>query len=152
MLEQLQGEADEALDTLRDLARGIYPPLLADKGLQLALESQARKVSVPVVVEAEGISRYPSDMEATVYFCVLEALQNVLKHAGASQVVVRLAESEGQLRFAVEDDGCGFNVPAVRQGAGLTNLADRLDAVGGRLEIQSAPGKGTRLFGTVPAG
>jgi signal transduction histidine kinase len=150
MLGQLQGDADEALETLRDLARGIYPPLLADRGLALALESQARKAALPVSVEAEGVSRHSAEVEATVYFCVLEALQNVQKHAGASGVVVRLREADGELRFEVTDDGHGFEVAAAKNGSGLTNLADRLDAVGGRLDIDSTPGRGSRLTGTVP--
>jgi signal transduction histidine kinase len=151
MLEQLQGDADEALETLRDLARGIYPPLLADKGLGVALESQARKATLPVAVDANGVSRYSPDLEATVYFCVLEALQNVQKYAGASQAAVRLGQATGELRFEVEDDGGGFDVSALKNGSGLTNMADRLDAVGGRLDIDSEPGRGTRLCGTVPA-
>jgi signal transduction histidine kinase len=150
MLEQLQGDADEALETLRDLARGIYPPLLADKGLAVALESQARKATLPVEVDADGVSRHSADLEATVYFCVLEALQNVQKYAGASQAVVRLREAAGELRFEVEDDGCGFDTAAPKDGSGLTNMADRLDAVGGRLDIDSEPGRGSRLSGTVP--
>jgi signal transduction histidine kinase len=150
MLEQLQGEADEALETLRDLARGIYPPLLADKGLAVALESQARRATLPVVVEGDGITRYSAEVEATVYFCALEALQNVQKYAGASQAVVRLREAAGELRFEVEDDGCGFDAAAVKDGTGLTNMADRLDAVGGRLQVDSAPGRGACLSGTVP--
>jgi signal transduction histidine kinase len=150
MLEQLQGDADEALETLRDLARGIYPPLLADRGLAVALESQARKATLPVAVDADGVSRYSPDLEATVYFCVLEALQNVQKYAAASQAVVRLREAAGELRFEVEDDGRGFEVSAVKNGSGLTNMADRLDAVGGRLDVDSSPGRGSRLCGTVP--
>jgi signal transduction histidine kinase len=149
MLEQLQGDADEALETLRDLARGIYPPLLADKGLAAALESQARRATLPVEVDADGISRYSPEVEATVYFCALEALQNVQKYAGASRAAVRLGEAAGELRFEVEDDGCGFEVAAVKEGSGLTNMADRLDAVGGRLEVDSSLGRGTRLRGRV---
>jgi signal transduction histidine kinase len=151
MLEQLQGDADEALETLRDLARGIYPPLLADKGLPVALESQARRATLPVAVDADGVSRYSPDLEATVYFCVLEALQNVQKYAGASHAAVRLREADGELRFEVEDDGRGFDVSAVKTGSGLTNMADRLDAAGGRLDVDSEPGRGSRLCGTVPA-
>jgi signal transduction histidine kinase len=150
MLEQLQGDADEALETLRDLARGIYPPLLADKGLAAALESQARRATLPVEVDADGISRYSPEVEATVYLCALEALQNVQKYARASRAAVRLGEAAGELRFEVEDDGCGFEVGAVKEGSGLTNMADRLDAVGGRLDVDSAPGRGSRLTGTVP--
>jgi signal transduction histidine kinase len=150
MLEQLQGDADEALETLRDLARGIYPPLLADRGLAVALESQARRAALPVDVDADGISRYSAEVEATVYFCALEALQNVQKYAAASRVSVRLREAAGELRFEVEDDGCGFDTAAPKNGSGLTNMADRLDAVGGRLDIASVPGRGSRLYGTVP--
>ena len=97
-LEQLKRDADEALETLRDLARGIYPPLLADKGLVVALEAQARKATVPVRVEAEGVERYAQDVEATVYFCVLEALQNVQKYAKATRVALTLREEGGALR------------------------------------------------------
>ncbi len=139
-LEQLKGDADDALETLRDLARGIYPPLLADKGLVVALESQARKATVPVRVEAEGVERYAQDVEATVYFCVLEALQNVQKYAQASSVVVRLTASADTLSFAVIDDGAGFDAATVRKGAGLTNMSDRIDAIGGIVEIRSHPG------------
>src|SRR5207245_1347773 len=98
-LAELKTDADEALETLRDLARGIYPPLLADKGLVAALEAQARKATLPVEVIAEGIGRYPREIEAAVYFCVLEALQNVQKYAGATHADVRLDEHQGALRF-----------------------------------------------------
>ena len=150
-LEQLKGDADEALETLRDLARGIYPPLLADKGLVVALESQARKATVPVRVEAEGVDRYAQDVEATVYFCVLEALQNVQKYARASQVVVRLRGDDGTLHFEVEDDGVGFDAATMRKGAGLTNMSDRVDALGGSVEVVSNPGAGSCVRGALPA-
>ena len=144
-LQQLKGDADDALETLRDLARGIYPPLLAEKGLVTALESQARKATLPVLVDAAGITRYGQDLEAAVYFCVLEALQNVQKYAKATQVIVRLREADGQLQVEVEDDGAGFDVATVQRGAGLTNMEDRLDALGGALSVHSSPGHGTRL-------
>jgi signal transduction histidine kinase len=149
-LEQLKGDADEALQTLRDLARGIYPPLLAEKGLTAALESQARKATVPVTVNAEGLDRYPQEIEAAVYFCVLEALQNVQKYASASVVAVSLAHSNGKLDFSVSDDGCGFDTAANRRGSGLLNMEDRLDALGGHLTVRSLPGSGTTLYGDVP--
>ena len=95
---ELKHDADEALETLRDLARGIYPPLLADKGLPTALQAQARKATLPVTVEADGIGRYPQDIEAALYFCILEALQNIQKHARASSATVRLREEGDQLR------------------------------------------------------
>ncbi len=150
-LTQLKSDADEALETLRDLARGIYPPLLADKGLVVALESQARKATLPVRVEAEGVARYAQDVEATVYFCVLEALQNVQKYAEASQVEVLLHTEDGKLIFEVTDDGAGFAVKSVRKGAGLTNISDRVDALGGSVEVVSHPGAGCCVRGALPA-
>jgi signal transduction histidine kinase len=149
-LEQLKDDADEALDTLRDLARGIYPPLLADKGLVVALESQARKSTVPVSVMAKGVERYPQDVEATAYFCVLEALQNVQKYAQASAVFVRVRDDGGTLTFEVEDNGAGFDVATATKGAGLTNMSDRLDALSGTLAVLSTPGSGTAIRGTMP--
>ncbi len=146
-LDQLKGDADEALETLRDLARGIYPPLLAEKGLGTALESQARKATISVNVESAGIGRYSQDVEAAVYFSVLEALQNVQKYAQASQATVRLREEDGALRFAVIDYGKGFDVAATKKGSGLTNMADRIDALGGEVEVASEQGHGTTLHG-----
>ncbi len=149
-IQQLKGDADEALETLRDLARGIYPPLLADKGLGAALESQARKATVPVAVDAEGIGRYSRDVEAAVYFTVLEALQNVQKYAEASQVTVRLRDESGALKFDVIDNGKGFDAATTTTGSGLTNVADRLDALDGAVEVTSSPGRGTTLAGWLP--
>jgi len=146
-LDQLKADADDALETLRDLARGIYPPLLAERGLVVALESQARKATVPVTVSGDGVGRYSQDVEAAVYFSVLEALQNVQKYAGASGVVVRLREDGGRLSFHVEDDGRGFDVASVSRGSGLTNMEDRLDALGGELRVASSIGTGTSLEG-----
>ena len=146
---QLKSDADEALETLRDLARGIYPPLLAEKGLATALQSHARKATLPVEVEADGIGRFPQEVEATVYFCVLEALQNVQKYANATHVCVRLRDTDGVLRFEVEDDGRGFDAAHVQKGAGLTNMQDRLDALGGSLEITSVPAHGTTVRATL---
>ncbi len=149
-LEQLKCDADEALETLRDLARGIYPPLLADKGLVVALESHARKATVPVHVDSDGVERYAQDVEATVYFCVLEALQNVQKYAKASQVLVRVSTSNDVLTFEVADNGAGFDARRTKTGAGLTNMRDRLDALGGSVQVISEPGAGTRIRGEVP--
>jgi signal transduction histidine kinase len=150
-LEQLKHDADEALEALRDLARGIYPPLLADKGLVVALESQSRKATVPVHIDAEGIGRYPQEIEAALYFCTLEALQNVQKYAAASGVEVRLRDHSGQVDVDVIDDGHGFDVGAISRGAGLTNIEDRLAALGGSLRVTSSRGGGTTLHATVPA-
>ncbi len=151
MLEELQTDTADALENLRDLARGIYPPLLADKGLAAALEAQARKVAVPVSIDADGVVRYPQEIEAAVYFCCLEALQNVGKYAGATRAKLLLAEADGQLMFEVSDDGAGFDPADTGYGTGLQGMADRLDAIGGTLEVRSAPGEGATVAGRVPA-
>ena len=140
------------LEELRDLARGIYPPLLADEGLVPALRAQARKSPVPVSVEAGSVGRHSQEEEAAVYFCALEALQNVAKYAGASRAVVRLTERDGNLAFEVEDDGAGFDTASVPYGTGLQGMADRLAALGGELEVRSEPGRGTAVIGLVPVG
>lgn len=152
LLEDLQQETQSALENLRDLARGIYPPLLADKGLAPALEAQARKVPVPVDVDADGIGRYSQEAEAAAYFCVLEALQNVTKYAEASRVIVRLGEDNGLLTFSVSDDGEGFDTERTGGGSGLQNMADRVEALGGSLQIASQLGSGTTITGRVPVG
>jgi signal transduction histidine kinase len=149
ILEQLQQETLDALENLRDLARGIYPPLLGDKGLEAALVAQARKSTIPIEVHANGIDRSSKDVEAAIYFCVLEALQNVAKYANAQRAEVRLFASHDALTFVVEDDGIGFN-PAISSGSGLNNMLDRLEALGGELDVRSSAGRGTTVTGTVP--
>jgi signal transduction histidine kinase len=152
LLAQLKGDTDEALETLRSLARGIYPPLLAEKGLAAALESQARKATLPVDVEADGVGRFPQDTEAAVYFCVLEALQNVQKYADASRAVVRLSTVREELHFEVNDDGKGFEPATQKMGSGSQNMRDRIDALGGSMEVKSATGAGTSVVGYLPIG
>jgi signal transduction histidine kinase len=138
------------MENLRDLARGIYPPLLADQGLRAALEAQARKAGLPVAMELDGVGRYPQEVEAAVYFSCLEALQNVAKYAEATSVKLRLLEEDGHLVFAVRDDGRGFDPSATPHGSGLVNIADRLAALGGEVEIRSKPGEGTEVSGRIP--
>jgi signal transduction histidine kinase len=150
MLEGLQAETTDALENLRDLARGIYPPLLVDKGLAEALAAQARKAPIPVHLESDGIGRYPQEIESALYFCCLEALQNVSKYANATRVEVRLTESNDELAFEVRDDGQGFDASSARRGSGLQGMADRLEAVGGSLDVSSSPGTGTTVAGHVP--
>ena len=152
MLSELQADTAEALDNLRELARGIYPPLLADQGLAEALRSQARKSPLPVHVDADGVGRFSQETEAAVYFCVLEALQNVAKYSQASSVRIQLHADGGVLSFTVTDDGGGFDRETTRPGAGLTNMADRMAALGGSLTIESALGRGTVVSGQVPTG
>jgi signal transduction histidine kinase len=150
MLAALNRDTREALDNLRDLARGIYPPLLADRGLAAALEAQASKAALDVTVDSDGVGRYPQEVEAGVYFCVLEALQNAAKYAEATGVAVRLHRDDGDLVFEVVDDGRGFDPSKTPPGSGLQNMADRLEALGGTVDIESAPGSGTIVSGRIP--
>ena len=150
LLDQLRSDAQDALDNLRDLARGIYPPLLADQGLVAALASQARKSAIPVSVQADGIGRFAEDAEAAVYFCTLEALQNVAKYAQATAATVRLQQQDGDLAFDITDDGIGFDPAARGYGTGMQGMADRLAALGGELTVRSSPGAGTTVMGRVP--
>jgi signal transduction histidine kinase len=150
LLTQIEAETSRALEDLRDLARGIYPPLLADKGLAAALQAQARRSAIHVEVIADGVSRYPQAVEAAVYFSVLEALQNVAKYADASRVDVRLAQPGSALTFEVRDDGRGFDPSSIGYGTGLQGIADRLAALNGTLRVASAAGDGTTVTGVIP--
>jgi signal transduction histidine kinase len=150
MLDELQADAAGALENLRDLARGIYPPLLADLGLVAALNAQANKSAAPVTVDADGIGRFGQDTEAAVYFCCLEALQNIAKYAHASSVRICLQAQNGTLRFTVSDDGIGYDARHTPLGSGQRNMADRLAAIGGRLEVRSAPRQGTTITAELP--
>ena len=152
LLAQTELQAYEALKELRELAHGIYLPLLADLGLPAALEARARKAALPVTVEAPAVGRYSQDVEAALYFCVLEALQNVAKYAQATVARVSLGHEGQCLTFTVEDDGKGFDQATTPLGTGLQGISDRVAALGGTIEITSAPGRGTRVTGRVPAG
>jgi signal transduction histidine kinase len=146
---RLKDALQDALDELRALARGIYPPLLADQGLAAALEAQSRKAAVPTTIESGGIGRYPREIESAVYFCALEALQNVAKYADATSAVVRLGERDGRLEFEIADDGRGFDPTATSYGTGMQGMVDRLDAIGGTLEVSSESGRGTMVLGRI---
>lgn len=150
MASELRSGLHAALNDLRALARGIYPPLLADQGLAPALQAQASRAPLPVLIEADGIGRYPRDAEAAVYFCILEALQNVAKYSQATRAAVALSCPDGHLQFSVTDDGAGFEPANVTHGTGLQGMTDRLAAVGGILHILSQPGHGTTVSGTLP--
>ena len=153
LLQQLDGDVRAVVEELRELAHGIYPPLLADRGLREALSAVAARGPVPARLDATAVDRYPPAVEATVYFCCLEALQNTAKHAGENaSATVRLGETGGRLVFEVADDGRGFDSTRGGGGAGLANMTDRLGAIGGTLRIESAPGRGARIAGTIPLG
>ena len=152
MLEDVQTDATDALENLRQLARGIYPPLLADKGLVAALEAQVRRAPVPVRIRGEGVGRFGQDVEAAVYFSCLEALQNIAKYAEATEAELVLSNGEGVLQFEVRDDGVGFDPARTGYGSGLQGIADRLAALDGSVEIRSAVGRGTTVTGRVPFG
>jgi len=153
LTQDLVHDVESALDELRTLAQGIYPPLLSSAGLVEALAAACRRMPLHVRLEAEGVGRYQTELEAAVYYCCLEALQNASKHAGdGTSAAVRLWEEGGALCFEVDDDGAGFDVENKTSGTGLTNMSDRLGAVGGTLLIESSPGVGTRVHGTVSTG
>ena len=144
LIARLKAETSGALATLRELARGIYPPLLADQGLAAALQAQAAKAPGPVEVSTDGIGRYPAEIETAVYFCCVEALQNAARHAPGSAVRVSLADTGHGPEFEVADDGPGFDPAAVAR-SGLRNASDRLAAVGGSCRVDSGPGRGDRV-------
>jgi signal transduction histidine kinase len=150
LLEALRADAQEALEALREMTRGSCPPVLADAGLEAALTQKAAGATVPVVVQAGGLGRFPLHVETAVYFCCLEAVQNATKHARAGGVIVSLRRSASDLIFTVADDGAGFEPSAVRRGVGLRSLEERVEALGGTLVVRSSPGAGTTVTGRVP--
>jgi PAS domain S-box-containing protein len=149
LLRRIGSDAGAALDEVRALARGVYPALLVDHGIVEALRDAASRSAINAEVRARGVRRYPQEVEAAVYFCCLEALQNAEKHSGASAVRIDLI-GNGELRFEVRDDGCGFDPALEEHGSGLGNMSDRVAVVGGKLRIDSVPGGGTRVAGHVP--
>ncbi len=151
LLDQLVSATAGAMATLDSLAAGVYPPRLASEGLAAALTEQAAKAALPITVHAEDVGRYPAEVEAAVYFSVLEALQNVAKYANADSARVLLTQERDRLRFEVVDEGAGFDPAATRKGTGLQGMADRLDTVGGTMTLRSEPGQGTTVSGLVPA-
>jgi signal transduction histidine kinase len=151
ILDELRATVQEAMQDFRDLAHGIYPPLLQDRGLSDALANAARRATIPTRIEAAASRRYDPEVEATVYFCCLEALQNAGKHAGqGARATIRLREEEDALLFEVADDGSGLDPARASSGTGFTNMRDRLEALGGGLRIESTVSRGTRVAGTIP--
>ena len=149
-LTELGREVDEVLDELRSVAHGIYPQLLHAEGLPVALREAARRSIVPVVVQIDDIGRLREELESAIYYCCLEALQNVAKHAGEEAVAKLRLQRDGRIvRFTLSDDGAGFSLSSRTAGAGLTNMNDRITAVGGSVNIRSRPGRGTVIDGRV---
>jgi hypothetical protein len=152
-LDEVATEAARAASELRALAHGIYPALLYDAGLGPALRSLASWATIPIRVVDRGMGRAAAGTELAIYFCALEALQNISKHAGdGAHAVVTLSRTRGEVDFEVRDDGVGFDAAALADGIGLVNMRDRIGAIGGRLEIRSSPGAGATVYGSVPVG
>jgi signal transduction histidine kinase len=140
----------KTLEEIQALARGVYPSLLGDRGLAEALRAAALRLPLAATVDPDGLGRYPANVENATYFCCLEAMQNASKHAGDGAVItITLGESDG-LVFEVRDDGAGFDTSRVAHGAGLTNMNDRLAALGGVVDVRSTPGRGTVVSGRIP--
>jgi len=150
LLEEMGHDIRDALEAVRELAFGVYPALLIARGLAEALSAAASEARIPTRVEATGLDRYAGEVEATVYFCCLEALQNAGKHAAGAAVQVRLWEESGGLLFSVRDDGPGFDAAQARGGHGFVNMSDRLGAIGGTVRWESRPGHGATISGSVP--
>jgi signal transduction histidine kinase len=148
-LHELGGEIDGVLEELRSIAHGVYPSLLNDRGIGDALRSAVAAAPVPVELSVSGVGRQRREIESAVYFTCLEAFQNALKHARATRLSVSLRDGDA-LRLEVRDEGVGFDPSLGAGNGGLRNMRDRLEAVGGTLVVDSAPGHGTRVVGTVP--
>src|SRR5262249_18973391 len=149
-LDNLAGQLREASDELRDLIYNIFPPELVDGGLASALRAAVARSPISATVRATTLRRYPPEVELGVYFCCLEALQNAVKHAGATaRVTISLADQAG-LTFDVRDTGPGCDPGILRAGHGIANMHDRLDAVGGTLTVYTGPGAGVHVHGHVP--
>jgi signal transduction histidine kinase len=148
-LEAARSELDRTLEELRDLARGIHPSVLTDRGLEAALAALAHRAPVPVRLEADGCEELPDAVQTTAYFIVSEALTNAFKHACCNQVTVRLGADDGWATVEVRDDGVGGTDPG--RGSGLSGLSDRVGALGGTLEVDSPAGEGTTIRARIPA-
>jgi signal transduction histidine kinase len=149
--EELADDVERSIEALRILARGIYPMLLGRGGLAPALAEACRRADIRARLQASSLPRQSAEIEAAVYFCCVEALQNAARHAGPrAEATVHVWLEDASLRFEVADDGVGFSDGVASHGAGLTNMSDRLGALGGSLQVESAPGAGTRVRGSVP--
>ena len=150
VLNGLGDEVDATIRSLRDLSHGLHPPVLESDGVAAALRSATRTLPLPVEVHAMELGRFPPSVEAAVYFACLEATNNAARHGDAGSVTIRLHSTDGRLHFEVADDGVGFDPTQITRGRGLSNLEDRVGALGGELTISSSLGQGTRIVGTLP--
>ena len=151
-LAELQEDARQALDDLRELAHGIHPPVLSDRGLLEAVEARIARLPIGVTIEPDGVgrgTRYAEEIEGAAYFFVCEGLANVLKHAAAQHTTVKLSSTPDLLSVEVSDDGRGFDPGAVVS-SGLRGLSDRIEALGGDLRVVSRPTAGTTLVAILP--
>jgi signal transduction histidine kinase len=153
-LAEMQRDLAATLHDVREIAHAIHPPVLSDRGLLEAIEAQSSRLAVPMAVRADprlrGV-RFREQIEPTAWYVLAEALSNVVKHAGASEVEVSLSQEDGRLGLVIRDDGCGFDLDGPR-GLGLTGMSDRLDTVGGSLTINSGAGLGTSVCVHIPVG
>ncbi len=152
LLEDLRGDVQTTIGELRELAHGIYPPLLRDRGLGEALRTAATRSPLPCIVDVDLPQRFPEEVETAAYFCCLEAMQNAGKYAGPdATITVRLQGTDEALTCELADDGAGFDSATAAMGHGFLNMQDRLGAIGGALTVESAPGKGTVVRAVIPA-
>ena len=150
-LREFGVEIAATLEDFRSMTSGIYPAILSDYGLAEAIHAAALRAPIHTTVDTARLSEYPAEIATAVYFCCVEALQNVAKHAtGATEAHIVLAETESTLHFSISDNGPGFNTDRTRLGAGLINMRDRLSVVGGKLTVKSTPGHGTLISGRIP--
>lgn len=152
LLEEVKKTNDEAVETLRDLARGLFPQILTERGIGAALATHIGKMDLGAAVDDQlGETRFDLEVEANVYFCMREALQNATKYAPGAPTLVTLRVANGELQFSVKDEGPGFDPSEAKAGSGLQNMADRVEALGGTLEIVARPGAGTEIRGRLPS-
>jgi signal transduction histidine kinase len=149
----LREHLDEALERIRSLGRGMFPRLLDQEGIPAALDAMAARWEPPLALTCSAAGRYPAEVESAIFFGCVEAAQNAAKHAGPGAAIsLDVAERYGVIAFEVRDDGVGVDLERIRLGQGLVNIAERLEAVGGTLDVASSPGRGTIVTGCVPLG
>ncbi len=150
IIDEMRADALEALDGLRDMTGGAYPPILADEGLEVAVTLKAARSPMPVSVEAGELGRVPKPVEIATYFCCLEAMQNASKYAGPSSVTVTIRRAGDELAFSIADEGEGFDPSTVRRGVGMRSMAERVESLGGTFDVRSSVGRGTVVSARLP--